>query len=213
MLSGSLRALDGAVLQHTLGKLNEEERERERRGGRGAALGRPNGRRAPVGCKVPLLPMARNFARAPRAALTTASPFTTRHPQCTKRGAWARRGRSSGGRRAGALRCSWPPCGSSPAAPARRRRASGSGQRRLATRRTRADDERAGATAAKRVHLNCAVTVSALRCVWVPPAFAQRQRRCKNAKTAAVLATGLPHGAASSAPLPAAPHGRRRRRR
>jgi hypothetical protein len=29
MLSGSLRALDGAVLQHVLGKLNEEERQRE----------------------------------------------------------------------------------------------------------------------------------------------------------------------------------------
>jgi hypothetical protein len=33
MLSGSLRALDGAVLQHVLGKLNEEERQRERGGG------------------------------------------------------------------------------------------------------------------------------------------------------------------------------------
>ena len=29
MLSGSLRALDGSLLQHTLGKLNEEERQRE----------------------------------------------------------------------------------------------------------------------------------------------------------------------------------------
>jgi hypothetical protein len=29
MLSGSLRALDGAVLQHTLGKLNGEEVARE----------------------------------------------------------------------------------------------------------------------------------------------------------------------------------------
>ncbi|GBF99183.1 hypothetical protein Rsub_11628 [Raphidocelis subcapitata] len=37
MLSGSLRALDGAVLQHVLGKLNEEERQLYQAGRVGAA--------------------------------------------------------------------------------------------------------------------------------------------------------------------------------
>ena len=111
LLSGSLRALDGAILQHTLGKLNEEERNREQAGGHVGALpclrhAARNGRHEVN--HVDSFPSAgRRFQNAASQLCQTHAPPNTpaKHSQCTKQAVWARHARSSGG-----LRGAAPPC-------------------------------------------------------------------------------------------------------